>query len=60
MVHEELHRDALPGYNRITVALLSRVDVEIFLRLADETRGGLSVDGDGTFCTGQCPSEHHG
>jgi hypothetical protein len=38
---KEMHRDAVPNYQKISMAQVLRADQEIFLRLAEETRGGL-------------------
>jgi len=45
----ELNADPLPGYNKISIDQMQRVDKEIFRRLAEETRSGLGIDGDGNY-----------
>ena len=43
---EELARVALPGYEKVSMEQIRRADKEIFLRMADKTRSGLSNFGD--------------
>ena len=38
---EELARDALPGYSQVTLEQVRRADKEVFMRLAEKTRGGI-------------------
>ena len=40
----ELQRDAVPGYQKISLTQVLRVDQEIFRRLAELTRSGLATD----------------
>ena len=47
---DELHREAPPGYAQVSIDQIHRVDKEIWIRLADETRGGLQpVMASGAF-----------
>jgi hypothetical protein len=41
---DELHRAAPLGYAQVSIDQIHRVDKEIWIRLADETRGGLQID----------------
>jgi hypothetical protein len=44
---EELARDPLPGYSQVTLEQVRRADKEVFLRLAEKTRGGIvQIAGD--------------
>lgn len=45
---KEMHREPVPGYQKVSIGQIHRVDQEIFLRLAEETRSGLAstVSGD--------------
>jgi hypothetical protein len=38
---EELARDSLPGYAQVTLEQVRRADKEVFMRLAEKTRGGI-------------------
>ena len=40
----EYARDPMPGFNRVTLEQIRRVDEEIFVRLAEEMRAGLAPD----------------
>jgi len=46
MYFDELARDDLPRYNSISLDQIRAADKEIFVRLADQTRGGFSGLGD--------------
>ena len=41
---KELQRSAVPGHKKVQMSQLLDVDKEIFIRLAEETRGGLQQD----------------
>ena len=41
---KELQRDAVPDHKKISMDQILRVDREIFIRMAEETRGGLQPD----------------
>jgi hypothetical protein len=46
---QEYHREALPGYSRVSLDQLQRLDREVFRRLAEVTRGGLGLASDGSL-----------
>ena len=47
---KELHRKPIRGHSKVSHQQIADVDKEIFLRLAEETRGGLGLDPfDGSY-----------
>jgi len=45
----EMEREAIPGYDKVSIDQIGRVDREIFRRLAEETRSGLGLSQDGSY-----------